>query len=225
MSPHCCIYYEQQIKRELKGTHICGCRYNERLKPKTEIDLSGLRSYLSGQVSGLRSGTPWPETLTWPVSFWNRWPESRPVRGDRETPLPACQVFYYEQQVNRELKRIHISGYRSNDSYRLKPKMSKLRENTCHVPFRRWKVLFSTFETGACGSTVFPSRKTNGYTRIWHRRCDKDWLEEGGVTSSSPLSLHLTEFSLSKSWSSYITGTNTYPLYLHFLSSPVCLFN
>ena len=28
------IYYEQQIKRELKGIHIWGCRCNERLKLK-----------------------------------------------------------------------------------------------------------------------------------------------------------------------------------------------
>ena len=30
------VYYEQQIKRELKGIHICGCRCNERLKAKTD---------------------------------------------------------------------------------------------------------------------------------------------------------------------------------------------
>jgi hypothetical protein len=30
------IYYEQQIKRGLKGIHISGCRYNERLKAKTD---------------------------------------------------------------------------------------------------------------------------------------------------------------------------------------------
>ena len=28
--------HEQQIKRELKGIHICGCRCNERLKAKTD---------------------------------------------------------------------------------------------------------------------------------------------------------------------------------------------
>ena len=28
-------FYEQQIKRELKGIHTCGCRCNERLKDKT----------------------------------------------------------------------------------------------------------------------------------------------------------------------------------------------
>ena len=30
------IYYERQIKRDLKGIHICVCRYKERLKPKTD---------------------------------------------------------------------------------------------------------------------------------------------------------------------------------------------
>ncbi len=30
------FYYEQQIKRELKRIYICGCRYNERLKAKTD---------------------------------------------------------------------------------------------------------------------------------------------------------------------------------------------
>ena len=30
------FYYEQQIKRELKGIHPCGCRCSERLKTKTD---------------------------------------------------------------------------------------------------------------------------------------------------------------------------------------------
>ena len=30
------VYNEQQIKRELKTIHSCGCRYNERLKDKTD---------------------------------------------------------------------------------------------------------------------------------------------------------------------------------------------
>ena len=30
------FYYEQQVKRDLKGIHICGCQYNERLKTKTD---------------------------------------------------------------------------------------------------------------------------------------------------------------------------------------------
>ena len=30
------FYYEQQTKPELKGIHICGCRYDERLKCKTD---------------------------------------------------------------------------------------------------------------------------------------------------------------------------------------------
>ncbi len=36
--PQTCVkgfYYEQQIKRELKGIHICGCRCHERLKANT----------------------------------------------------------------------------------------------------------------------------------------------------------------------------------------------
>ena len=105
--------------------------------------------------------------------------------------------------------------------------MSKLRENACSVPFRRWKVLLSTFETGARGPTVFPPSKTSGCTQIWHRRCDKDWLQEGGATPSPPLSLHLTQFSLPKCWPAYITWTNImiYPIYPHFLPCPVCLFS
>ena len=30
------FYYEQQIKRELKGIHTCGCSCNERLQAKTD---------------------------------------------------------------------------------------------------------------------------------------------------------------------------------------------
>ena len=30
------IYYEQQVKGELKRIHISGYRYNEKLKPKTD---------------------------------------------------------------------------------------------------------------------------------------------------------------------------------------------
>ena len=30
------VYYEQQINRDLKGIHICGCRFNERLNAKTD---------------------------------------------------------------------------------------------------------------------------------------------------------------------------------------------
>ena len=47
------IYFEQQIKRELKGIHICGCRFNERLKTKTEgstcVTHSGLCEELEHQ--------------------------------------------------------------------------------------------------------------------------------------------------------------------------------
>ena len=34
------FYYEQQIKRELQGIHICGGRSNERLKSKTNGSMS-----------------------------------------------------------------------------------------------------------------------------------------------------------------------------------------
>ena len=39
-------FYYEQIKRDLKGIHICGCRYNERLKGKT--DGSMIHSYRTG---------------------------------------------------------------------------------------------------------------------------------------------------------------------------------
>ena len=45
---HC--YYEQQIKWELKRIHTSGCRWNERLKPKTDgskcLSYTGLRGDL-----------------------------------------------------------------------------------------------------------------------------------------------------------------------------------
>ena len=37
---HVCVevllYYEEQINRELKGIHICGCRCNEGLNTNTD---------------------------------------------------------------------------------------------------------------------------------------------------------------------------------------------
>ena len=45
------FYYEQQIKRELQGIHICGGRSNERLKGKT--DGSVLLTYTVGSLSVL----------------------------------------------------------------------------------------------------------------------------------------------------------------------------
>jgi hypothetical protein len=36
------------------------------------------------------------------------------------------KTFYYEQQVNRELKRIHISGYRCNERLQAKTDGSNL---------------------------------------------------------------------------------------------------
>ena len=44
----CC--YEQQIKREIQGIHICGCRFHESLKTKTDgsksIGYTGFRGEL-----------------------------------------------------------------------------------------------------------------------------------------------------------------------------------
>ena len=44
------FYYEQQIKRVLKGIHICGCQGYERLKAKTDgstcLAYTGLRGEL-----------------------------------------------------------------------------------------------------------------------------------------------------------------------------------
>ena len=50
------FYYEQQINRDLKRTHISGCRCNERLKAKTDgskrLAYTGLRGDLSDCCSG-----------------------------------------------------------------------------------------------------------------------------------------------------------------------------
>ena len=48
------FYFEQWIKRPLKGIHICGCRYNERLKVKT--DGSTLLTYtgMCGELEHLK---------------------------------------------------------------------------------------------------------------------------------------------------------------------------
>ena len=66
------------------------------------------------------------------------------------------------------------------------------------------------------GQLFFLLEHTIGCAQIWHRRCDKDWLQEGGTTPSPPLSLHLTQFSLPKCWPAYITWTDTYPIYPPF---------
>jgi hypothetical protein len=54
--------------------------------------------------------------------------------------------------------------------------MSKPRENACSVPFRPSKQVL-------VGQLFFLQENTSGCTQIWHRRCDKDWLQEGGATS------------------------------------------
>ena len=45
------LYYEQQIKRELKGIHTCECRWNERLKSKTDGS-TGLPCIMSVYYNG-----------------------------------------------------------------------------------------------------------------------------------------------------------------------------
>ena len=44
------FYYEQQIKPELRGIHICGCRFNVILKARTDgstrLRYTGLRGEL-----------------------------------------------------------------------------------------------------------------------------------------------------------------------------------
>ena len=50
------FYFEQQIKRELQGIHICVCRCNERLKDKTVVSTSLGYTGLCGphlEVTGL----------------------------------------------------------------------------------------------------------------------------------------------------------------------------
>ncbi len=51
------IYYEQQIKRKLKDILICGCRYNERLKVKTDGSRRLAYTGLSGELEHLKIET------------------------------------------------------------------------------------------------------------------------------------------------------------------------
>ena len=53
------FYYEQQINRELKGIHICGCprRCNERLKGKTDGSMCLTYTGLSGELEHLKIET------------------------------------------------------------------------------------------------------------------------------------------------------------------------
>ena len=51
------FYYEQQIKRKLKDVLICGCRYNERLKVKTNGSMRLTYTGLSGELEHLKIET------------------------------------------------------------------------------------------------------------------------------------------------------------------------
>ena len=51
------FYYEHQIKRELKGIHLCGCRFNERLKAKTDGSTHLLYTGLCGELEHLKIET------------------------------------------------------------------------------------------------------------------------------------------------------------------------
>ena len=57
LQPRDCFYYEQQIKRELKGIHICGCRCNERLKVKTDGSTRLVYTGLLGELEHLNIET------------------------------------------------------------------------------------------------------------------------------------------------------------------------
>ena len=52
------FYYEQLIKRDLKGIHISGCRCNERLKAKIDgsicLGYDGLRGELEHLMIEMR---------------------------------------------------------------------------------------------------------------------------------------------------------------------------
>ena len=51
------ITSEQQIKRELKGIHVCGCRCNERLKAKTDSSMCLTYTGLCGELEHLKIQT------------------------------------------------------------------------------------------------------------------------------------------------------------------------
>ena len=50
-------YYEQQRKGELKGIHLCGCRWNERLKSKTDGSMSLGYTGFHGELEHLKVET------------------------------------------------------------------------------------------------------------------------------------------------------------------------
>jgi hypothetical protein len=51
------FYYEQQINRDLKEIHICGCRFNERLKNKTDGSTGLSYTWLHGELEHLKIET------------------------------------------------------------------------------------------------------------------------------------------------------------------------
>ena len=53
----CYFYHETQIKRELNGIHICGCRFNERLKAKTDGSTCLEYTGLCGELEHLKIET------------------------------------------------------------------------------------------------------------------------------------------------------------------------
>ena len=73
------VYYERKIKRELKRIHMSGCRYNERLKPKTDGSKWLTYTGLSGDLEHLTIETRLigREFWVWWVRVWSRryrWP-------------------------------------------------------------------------------------------------------------------------------------------------------
>ena len=44
------FYFEQQIKQDLNGINICGCRCNERLKAKTDVSSCFTYTGLCGEL-------------------------------------------------------------------------------------------------------------------------------------------------------------------------------
>ena len=92
------IYYEEQIKREIQGIHICGCRCNERLNTTTDgstcLTYTGCRRNET-DTTGCRCNETDSHTL-------------------------GVDVMKQIQQIKGDLKGIHIRGCRCNG--RLKAK-------------------------------------------------------------------------------------------------------
>ena len=67
---------KREIKQELKRIHVCGFRWNERLKPKTERSTHLKYTRLCGGLGHLKIETRLRgemfETWMWWVSVWSR---------------------------------------------------------------------------------------------------------------------------------------------------------